>query len=65
MMKAEPLTMRWCIDCHQNPAPRLSERSEIFDAVLPASSPKRTPAELSAFYHVRTDTLTNCSTCHH
>ena len=65
MMKGEPLTMRWCIDCHQNPAPRLSERSEIFDSVLPASAPKRTPAELAAFYHVRTETLTNCSTCHH
>jgi Cytochrome c7 and related cytochrome c len=65
MMKGEPLTMRWCIDCHQNPAPRLSERSDIFDAVRPASTPKSTPAELMAFYHVRTDTLTNCSTCHH
>jgi hypothetical protein len=65
MMKAEPLTMRWCIDCHQDPAPRLSEQSELFDAVRPAHPAKRTPAELSAFYHVRTDTLTNCSTCHH
>ena len=65
MMKAEPLTMRWCIDCHQDPSPRLSERSEIFDAVLKAHPDKRTPAELSAFYHVRTDTLTNCSTCNH
>lgn len=65
MMKGKPLTMRWCIDCHQNPGARLSEPSEIFDAVLSAHPNRRAPAELSAFYHVRTGTLTNCSTCHH
>jgi hypothetical protein len=64
-MKGEPLTMRWCIDCHQDPSPRLSEPSEIFNAVLAAHPARRAPAELAMFYHVRTDTLTNCSTCHH
>jgi hypothetical protein len=64
-MKAEALTMRWCIDCHQDPGPRLSERSDLFQAVLTVHPGKRSPGELSQFYHVRTDTLTNCSTCHH
>jgi hypothetical protein len=65
MAKGEPLTMRWCIDCHLDPAPRLSEPGEIFDAVLRAHPSRRSPALLAGFYHVRTDTLTNCSTCHH
>jgi hypothetical protein len=64
-MKGEPLTMRWCIDCHQDPAPRLSEPSHVFDAVRDMHAAGRQPAELAAFYHVRRDTLTNCSTCHH
>jgi Cytochrome c7 and related cytochrome c len=64
MAKGEPLTMRWCLDCHRNPGPRLSPRSEIFDAVSPARRAGPGP-DLSAFYHVRTDSLTDCSTCHH
>ena len=64
-MKGEPLNMRWCIDCHQDPGPRLSERSDLFQAVLTVHAGRRSPAELSQFYHVRTETLTNCSTCHH
>jgi hypothetical protein len=65
LVKGEPLTMRWCIDCHQNPAPRLSEPSHIFDAVLAVPDARREPSELAAFYRVKTDTLVNCSTCHH
>jgi cytochrome c peroxidase len=64
-MKGEPLTMRWCLDCHRDPAPRLSDPSAVFDAVLTGHRATRTPAELAAFYHIRTDSLTNCSTCHH
>lgn len=64
MVKGEPLTMRWCLDCHRNPGPRLSQRSEVFDAVTPKGTPGPRP-DLAAFYHVRVDSLTDCSTCHH
>jgi hypothetical protein len=64
-VKGEPLTMRWCLDCHRDPAPRLSEPSAIFDAVRDGRRVTRPPAELAAFYNIRTDSLTNCSTCHH
>jgi len=61
--KGEPLTMRWCLDCHQDPAPRLSLPAEIFS---PRSSPVHVPhPDLMAFYHVQTSTLTDCATCHH
>lgn len=65
MAKGEPLTMRWCLDCHRDPAPRLSPPDRIFEAV---STPKRgdpVPVTLAQFYHVKTDALTDCSTCHH
>lgn len=61
-----PLMMRWCIDCHRNPAPHLRPRDEIF---RPLWTPSKNQAErgggLMAEYHVHTSQLTNCSTCHH
>ncbi|HZZ20859.1 MAG TPA: cytochrome c3 family protein [Opitutaceae bacterium] len=64
MEGAQPLTMRWCLDCHKNPAGRLSPKADIFDAVHPGGAPK-TGGGLMAFYHVSTASLTECSTCHH
>jgi hypothetical protein len=32
---AQPMTMRWCLDCHRDPAPRLSHKEDLFDAVTP------------------------------
>jgi len=64
--KAEPLTMRWCLDCHRNPAPHLVPRNEIFAAHQSAAAKmvyiagKPTPHD---WIHYRQ--LTNCSTCHH
>jgi hypothetical protein len=64
--KGEPLTMRWCLDCHRDPAPRLRPREEIF---LPRWQPPADQAArgrvLVAALEVHTSTLTNCSTCHH
>ena len=63
--RAEPLTMRWCLDCHRDPGPRLHTSSAIFAATSPAARPHRQPEELLRFYHIHTENLTNCSTCHH
>lgn len=64
--KGAPLTMRWCLDCHRDPAPNLRPREEIFDATWrpPADQVQRGRA-LATAYQVHTSTLTNCSTCHH
>ena len=63
--KGEPLTMRWCLDCHRDPAPRLRPPSEIFAALSPPARPRAQQEELVGDYHLHTENLTNCSTCHH
>ncbi len=30
MMKSEPMTMQWCLDCHTNPAEYVRPREEVF-----------------------------------
>ena len=62
LAKAEPFTMRWCVDCHRNPAPRLTGRKGLFS---PFAVKGRAGAALMSAYHVNTEGLTNCSTCHH
>jgi hypothetical protein len=63
--KGEPLTMRWCLDCHRDPGPRLSPPKDLFSPLSPVAHPAGVPPDLMAFYHVRTASLTDCSTCHH
>jgi hypothetical protein len=66
LAKGEPLTMRWCIDCHRNPGPRLRSREEIFAAhEVPDEMNSAVVRERVEHYGVRTEQLTNCSTCHH
>lgn len=64
--KGESLTMRWCLDCHRDPAPNLRPRDEVFAPTWspPADQAARGRA-LAAQYQVHTTQLTNCSTCHH
>ncbi len=66
MAKGASLMMRWCIDCHRNPAPNLRPQDEIFAPTwrAPADQVERGHA-LMAAYNVHTSQLTNCSTCHH
>ena len=61
--KAEPLDMRWCIDCHRDPVPRLQPRDTLFAAVREARS--AAAKNLAPHPLIHTAHLTNCSTCHH
>jgi formate-dependent nitrite reductase cytochrome c552 subunit len=63
--KQEPLTMRWCLDCHRDPGPRLSQPSEVFSAFRVGKMPSAERRQLLDVYQVRTDSLTDCATCHH
>lgn len=64
--KGEPLTMRWCIECHRDPGPRLRSADAVFAAHAPAKdAPSTQPTELLRYYEIHPRHLTNCSTCHH
>ena len=65
MRQDAPLTMGWCLDCHRNPAPHLRQRAEVFDPLWKAPPDQAERGQrLLADYHIRTDHLTDCSTCH-
>jgi len=66
--KGQPLSMRWCIDCHRDPGPRLRPRDELFLPVPVRADPGHNApeaAQLVQAYHIHLEHLTNCSTCHH
>jgi hypothetical protein len=65
MRQAAPLTMQWCLDCHRDPAKSIQPRETVFDPTWKAPADQaKAGRELAQAYHVRTDHLTDCSTCH-
>ena len=66
MAKAQPLTMRWCLDCHRDPAPHLRPADEVFAPTwTPPANQTERGRELMRSLAVHPSHLTNCSTCHH
>lgn len=68
MMRAKPFTMRFCLDCHRDPAPHLKPPDEVtrmdwrgWDAV-----PEHRAYGLAAARRFGLDKtrMTNCGTCH-
>ena len=63
--QSAPLTMGWCLDCHRDPAKNLRPRDKIFDmSWTPPPDQHARGQALMGRYHVKTDGLTDCSTCH-
>jgi hypothetical protein len=63
--KTEPLTMGWCMECHRAPERFVRPRSEVFNmAYQPPSDQLTLGRELVAAYHIDTEKLISCSTCH-
>ncbi|HEX4153839.1 MAG TPA: cytochrome c3 family protein [Steroidobacteraceae bacterium] len=62
--KAKALTMKFCLDCHRNPGPRLRPKSAIFDTKWHRTADTPSPATLLGIYHVPDRNLTDCSLCH-
>jgi hypothetical protein len=64
--KEKPLTMEWCLDCHRHPERHLRPKDEVFNMTWepPLQNQVALGRKLMADYHVPTDRLTNCSTCH-
>ena len=69
LARAEPFQMRWCLDCHRNPAPRLRPRDQV--TRMDWSDWDRHPERhkdfgrrMMARYHIEPAKLIDCSTCH-
>ena len=66
--KTEPMTMGWCLECHRDPATQLRPRSEVLNMEygFPSVPEERRAigTELIEAYHIDTDRLIQCSTCH-
>jgi hypothetical protein len=61
--KAEPLNMRWCLDCHRAPEKHLRPVEEVTNM---AWAPEGDPAEAGKQYAElnQVHTRTSCTTCH-
>jgi hypothetical protein len=62
--RATDMTMRWCLDCHRNPASRLRPREAVFDPHWQRTAETPSGAQLMASYRLHPQTLTDCTVCH-
>jgi hypothetical protein len=63
MEQAQPLSMGWCRDCHQDPEPFLRPREEVTSMTWqPPADREALGRELAKRYDVKT--RTSCYTCH-
>jgi hypothetical protein len=58
------LYMKWCIECHKDPAKKIRPKSEEFNMTWQATNQAALGAELVRAYHVNVTQLTDCSMCH-
>lgn len=62
-LKAEPLSMAFCLDCHRNPEKYVRPRSEVFNLAWKADNQSELGPQLVEEYRIRK--VTNCSACHY
>ena len=61
--QASPLTMQWCLECHQNPERFVRPRDQVFNMAYVALNQSEIGPKLVRDYHIQS--LTHCSTCHY
>ena len=69
MVRARPFEMRWCLDCHRDPAPHLRPREQVTrmdwsDWDRHAAQHRQFGEEMMKRYHIQPAKLTDCSICH-
>lgn len=63
MAKGENLFMRWCLSCHRNPEDHVRPKDTVF-TMGPRPITNQQGKELVKKYHIPTEHLDDCSTCH-
>jgi hypothetical protein len=60
------LLMKWCLDCHRDPAQSIRPRDKVFDMrYQPPENQTELGRQLVADYHIRSpNELTSCTVCH-
>ena len=65
MRTAQPVQMRWCLDCHRNPEKYIRPKEEIYNMTWKAKDQEALGRELVKEYGVRPPAqITSCGTCH-
>ncbi len=63
--KHEGMWMKWCMNCHTDPAPYLRPQSKVFDMNWePGPNQRQKGEQLIKQYHIHTKTMRDCDTCH-
>lgn len=64
LSKAHSFQMRWCLECHRDPAPHLRPRDEVFSVDWkPGPDARREGERLAREVKLRPN-LTDCTVCH-
>ena len=63
-LRAKPLSMQWCLDCHRAPQKYLRPRDKVFDMTWQAKDQAALGMTLVRRYHIDTRRLSDCSVCH-
>jgi hypothetical protein len=66
MYQENSLQMRWCLDCHRNPAKYVRPKDQVFNMtyVPPADDPGLGERMVQEYKIAGPNQLTSCSTCH-
>ena len=62
-VKAQTLSMGWCLDCHRDPVPNLRPRRAVFTMGYEPHGDEL-PGDIREFYREASRRLTSCNTCH-
>ncbi len=65
MRSAQPIQMRWCLECHRSPEKFIRPKEEIYNMTWKAKDQETLGRELVEKYKVRPPAeITSCGTCH-
>lgn len=65
MRSAQPIQMRWCLECHRSPEKFIRPKEEIYNMTWQAKDQETLGRELVEKYKVRPPAeITSCGTCH-